>query len=181
VTPERLEAVDALNAARDPRSILSPLFEGAARFLDRLADARPFTDWEDLWRRARDIAHAMPEAEQIELLDAHGRLGAPRETVSVLSRHEQGYDGPRESPSAGPGPGADTLARLRELNEAYEARFGFRYCVFVAGRPLDTLIPDFEAALAADRDAERHRGLDAVVDIARARAGATTFVHRHDP
>ena len=173
--------VDALNAAADAPSMLAPLFEGARGFLDRLADARPFTDWEDLWRRARDIAHAMPEVEQIELLDAHGRLGAPRETVSVLSRHEQGYDGRRESRSAARGPDAETLARLRELNEAYEARFGFRYCVFVAGRALDTLIPDFEAALAADRDAELHRGLDAVVDIGQARAGATTFVHRHDP
>ena len=34
----------------------------------------------------------MPEAEQIELIDAHPRLGAPPATVSAASYREQGYD-----------------------------------------------------------------------------------------
>ena len=55
---------------------------------------------------------------------------------------------------------------LTRLNEAYEAQFGFRYCVFVAGRPRAALLPEMEAALHADRAAELHRALDAVVDIA---------------
>ena len=46
---------------------------------------------------------------------------------------------------------ADELARL---NAAYEARFGFRYCVFVAGRPRAALLPEMAAALEADRAAE---------------------------
>ncbi|HET7828465.1 MAG TPA: 2-oxo-4-hydroxy-4-carboxy-5-ureidoimidazoline decarboxylase, partial [Candidatus Limnocylindrales bacterium] len=70
-----------------------------------------------------------------------------------------GYD----RPAAGP---ADLAARLDALNAAYEERFGFRYCVFVAGRPRAALLPEMEAALAADADTERDRALDAVVDIA---------------
>ena len=75
---------------------------------------------------------------------------------------------------AGPGPaqGTDVAAELARLNAAYEARFGFRYCVFVAGRPRAALIPGMTEALAADRDAELHRALDAVVDIAMARREA---------
>ena len=43
---------------------------------------------------------------------------------------------------------------LDRLNVAYEARFGFRYCVFVAGRSREALLPGFIAALEADREAE---------------------------
>ncbi len=60
----------------------------------------------------------------------------------------------------------DVAAQLARLNDAYEARYGFRYCVFVAGRPREALLPEMAAALDADRDSELHRALDAVVDIA---------------
>lgn len=144
---------------------LAPLFEGAPRFLARLAAARPYRDAERLFAVARQIARAMPEAEQLELIDAHPRLGAPPNSVSPLSFVEQGYD--REAADAAAE--AERLriaAALERLNVAYEARFGFRYCVWVAGRPRVALIPGFEAALGAERDAEIARALEAVVDIA---------------
>jgi 2-oxo-4-hydroxy-4-carboxy--5-ureidoimidazoline (OHCU) decarboxylase len=142
---------------------VAPLFEGARGFLGRLAVARPFGSAEAMFRRAREIAHAMPVDEQLELIDAHPRLGAPPATVSALSHAEQGDD-------RGGGVGAE----LDRLNDAYEARFGFRYCVFVAGRSREELLPGFVAALDADRDAEIDRALDAVVDIARARYATLT-------
>jgi len=143
---------------------VAPLFEGARGFLGRLALARPFDSVEVMFERAREIAHAMPLDEQLELIDAHPRLGASAAAVSDLSRVEQ---------SSGAGDAA-VAAELDRLNAAYEARFGFRYCVFVDGRSRAALLPDFEAALGADRDAEIHRALDAVVDIARARYATLT-------
>jgi 2-oxo-4-hydroxy-4-carboxy-5-ureidoimidazoline decarboxylase len=142
---------------------VAPLFEGAPRFLARLAAARPFGSWGRLFERARAIAHAMPEAEQMELIDAHPRLGAAPATVSALSFREQGYESGADPAGGGPEP------ELERLNVAYEARFGFRYCVFVAGRDRAALLPEMEGALGRDRDAELHRALDAVVDIATAR------------
>jgi 2-oxo-4-hydroxy-4-carboxy-5-ureidoimidazoline decarboxylase len=168
-----LDATDlaALNAAPTAaaEATLAPLFEGAPRFLSRLVAARPFADWGALFETARRIAHQMPEAEKVELIDAHPRLGAPPGTVSALSYGEQGYDRP-----AGPVPadGLEVAAELARLNAAYEARFGFRYCVFVAGRRHAALLPGMAGALAGDRDAELHRALDAVVDIAVARREA---------
>ena len=144
--------------AQDPAT-LAALFEGAPRFLGRLAAAGPFADDDELFARARAIAHAMPEADQVELIDAHPRLGAPPGSVSAMSYREQGYD-------RGTGTPLDVAAELERLNGAYEARHGFRYCVFVAGRPREALLPGFAAALEADRDAEIHRALDAIVDIA---------------
>jgi 2-oxo-4-hydroxy-4-carboxy-5-ureidoimidazoline decarboxylase len=147
---------------------VAPLFEGAPRFLARLAAARPFGTWEALFDAARGIAHAMPEPEQVELVDAHPRLGAPPATVSKLSFGEQGYDRDLAATvAADAARERDRLAtELERLNRAYEAHFGFRYCVFVAGRARSELLPEMAAALDADREAEIHRALDAVVDIA---------------
>jgi 2-oxo-4-hydroxy-4-carboxy--5-ureidoimidazoline (OHCU) decarboxylase len=168
---------------------LAPLFEGAPAFLARVCAAGPFASEAELFATARAIAHAMPEPEQLELIDAHPRLGAPPGTVSAMSYVEQGYDRVAATGEAGvsatgatpDGAGATTAAtvdvthaatpidvatELERLNDAYEARFGFRYCVFVAGRPREALLPGFAAAVQADRDSERRRALDAVVDIA---------------
>ena len=141
---------------------MTPLFEGAPQFLRRLAAARPFGSVDALFEGARTIATSMPEDEQIELVDAHPRLGAAPGSVSAMSYVEQGYDGGRDTTSS-------IAVELERLNDAYEERFGFRYCIFIAGRPREALLPDMRAALDADRAAELRRGLGAVVDIARNR------------
>jgi 2-oxo-4-hydroxy-4-carboxy-5-ureidoimidazoline decarboxylase len=161
-----------VNAADEAAAVevLAPMFEGAPHFLSRLVAARPFADWDELFRRAREIARGMPESEQIELINAHPRLGAPPATVSPLSFREQGYD--REASEVADAEEVEhrrVAAELERLNAAYEARFGFRYCVNVAGRPRVALLPQMASALWPDRDVELQRALDAVVDIARAR------------
>ena len=166
--PPSIDVLDVVSPGIFAAS-MAPLFEGAPRFLGRLAMARPFGTVRELFDGARRIAHAMPEGEQIELIDAHPRLGAPPGAVSALSFAEQGYDR---------APVANLAATFDHLNTAYESRFGFRYCVFVAGRSRAALLPAFEAALTSDRQPEIHRALDAVIDIAAdryatLRAGAT--------
>lgn len=163
-------AIEALDGAGEPEfdATVAPLFEGAPGFLARLAAARPFGTWDALFTAARSIAHGMPEAEQIELVDAHPRLGAPPALVSKLSFGEQGYDRDLAATVAADlARERDRLAtELERLNREYETTFGFRYCVFVAGRSRSELLPDMRAALARERDSELHRALDAVVDIA---------------
>jgi 2-oxo-4-hydroxy-4-carboxy-5-ureidoimidazoline decarboxylase len=152
---------------------VAPLFEGARGFLGRLSMARPFGSIEGLFASAREIAHAMPLDEQLELIDAHPRLGAPPAGISALSFVEQGYGGATAR--------ADLAAELDRLNAAYEARFGFRYCVFVAGRSRAELLPGMTAALEADRGDEIVRALDAVVDIARDRYATLTVAAAEGP
>ena len=175
---EELTALDAVPAAVFEAAI-APFFEGAPAFLARIAAARPFGGWLALFEAARLIAHAMPAQEQVELIDAHPRLGASPASVSAMSFQEQGYE--REAAANLASEAAldrdRVAAELERLNLAYEARFGFRYCVFVAGRSRSELLPDMRAALARERDSELHRALDAVIDIAmdrqRTLAGAT--------
>ena len=129
------------------------LFEPAPRFSAWLAAARPFADDAALLKAAARIAHRMVDEEQVELINAHPRLGA-RNRLSDASRREQGA--------------ADDTAdeELRQLNEAYEKKFGFRYLVYVAGRERAALLTEFRAALQRDRADEMRRALDDTLAIA---------------
>lgn len=166
-----IEVLDRISAGIFAAT-MAPLFEGAPRFLGRLANARPFESLDELFERGREIALAMPVAEQLELIDAHPRLGAPPASVSALSFVEQGYG--RDAAEAAARDAVTERDRvageLDRLNAAYEERFGFRYCVFVNGRTRAELLPGMVAALGDDRPSEVSRALDAVIDIARDRA-----------
>lgn len=165
-----LRSATALRAATAEAFVaaVGPLFENAPGFLFRLASARPFDSADALFERAREIAHAMPEPLQVELVDAHPRLGAAAAGMSAMSRDEQSGGG--ETPQAEED---RVAAELDRLNREYEGRFGFRYCVFVAGRARSALIPEMAAALGRERDAELQRAIDAVVDIAADRQQRT--------
>lgn len=155
----RIEDLDAL-PPETAADLLRTLFEDAPRFLARLADARPFGDDAGLISAAHDVSRALPEDEQVELLNAHPRIGADPATVSDLSHAEQGYDddGPPQEPWI--------AEELEYLNDAYERIFGFRFVIFVAGRPRSAIVPILEASLRDERISELRRGLDDVVFIA---------------
>jgi 2-oxo-4-hydroxy-4-carboxy--5-ureidoimidazoline (OHCU) decarboxylase len=169
-----LPSLEALNElpADEFAGAVGPLFERAPRFLARLAAARSFASWEKLFERSLEIALAMPEADQLELIDGHARLGADPPGVrarSELSYLEQGYDRPASDGAGSHAAEEGPAAELSRLNDAYEDRFGFRFVVFVAGRTRAELLPELRAALLAGRAAEIRRALGDVVAIARDR------------
>ncbi|MEP6469509.1 MAG: GNAT family N-acetyltransferase [Chloroflexota bacterium] len=162
---------------------VAPLFEGGGRFLALLADARPFGSDEGLLAAAFEVGHGLPEQERVELVDSHPRIGADAATVSEMSHVEQGYDAEASVPESDPPDSDDEEAReeaaaerVREtalayeelaiLNELYERHFGFRYVVFVAGRPKTEIVPLLERALRNEREVELRRGVDDVIYIA---------------
>jgi 2-oxo-4-hydroxy-4-carboxy--5-ureidoimidazoline (OHCU) decarboxylase len=156
-----VEILDRLDEAAFVNAV-APIYEGAPAFLALLAKARPFGSDAAMLAAAREIARTMPEAAQIELLAAHPRIGADPTAVSPLSSAEQGH----ADPDAEPLP-SWVDQELAMHNDAYEARFGFRFVVFVAGRDRAEIIPLIEKALRSDdRAAELRRGTDDVVDIA---------------
>ena len=159
-----LPATGALNALTDDAfaDVLGPLFEGAPQLLRRVAAARPFESDDALLAAAHDAAASAPESELRELLDAHPRIGAEASVMSALSREEQHGDAGRDTAGDEPGVAED----LAVLNEVYEQRFGFRYVVFVAGRPRAAIVPLMEAALRNEREAELRRGAQDAIYIA---------------
>ncbi len=140
---------------------LTPLFEGAPAFLGRLADERPFGSDGALIKAAFEVSRRISQAEALELIEAHPRIGAPPDAVSGLSYAEQGY-----ATEAADAETARAYKELAVLNEIYERRFGFRYVIFVAGRPKTVIVPLLEAALRNERDAELRRAVADTVYIA---------------
>jgi 2-oxo-4-hydroxy-4-carboxy-5-ureidoimidazoline decarboxylase len=131
---------------------LAELFGGRTRFVERLAErSDPLAD-------ARELLRDLPEAEQVEALNAHPPIGA--RGLTGRSGAEQGSD---DDPAV--------LSHLARLNAAYDERFGFRFLVFVNRRPRREIVPVLEARLRRTRDEELETALDELVAIARDRAG----------
>ena len=165
LTSRPFPLVDDLDALPEEAAIdfLRTIFEGGPRFLSRLAAARPFETDEGLIGAAHELGRTLDPDAQIELLDAHPRIGADPATVSDLSGAEQGY-GEAGAPDADPE--AWIAEELETLNDAYERIFGFRFVIFVAGRPRSEILSILERALRDYKEPELRRGVDEIVYIA---------------
>ncbi len=127
---------------------LAELFEGRSRFVEQLAQL------EDPLGQARKVLADAPEDVQVEALATHPRIGQ-RVNISEVAAREQGYD---EDPAL--------LAALVKLNRSYEEKFGFRFVVFVDGRPRAEVLSVLRQRLQNSRDEELAAGLDDLVAIA---------------
>jgi 2-oxo-4-hydroxy-4-carboxy--5-ureidoimidazoline (OHCU) decarboxylase len=137
------------------------LFEGAGPLVKRLRAESPFISGAAMVARARQILAELGEAEQVGVINAHPRIGENAEQVraqSEASFKEQGYD--RDDTRS------DALVRLARLNQEYEQKFGFRFVVFVNGRPKAALIAVLEARLTRSRAEELQTALADIVAIA---------------
>lgn len=129
---------------------LTELFEGPTRFVRTLAER------EDPLGQARAVLSELPEAERIEALGAHPRIG--ERPAGGRSAHEQGSE---ENP--------EVMAELARLNREYEERFGFRFVVFVDGRLRSAIVPVLRERLRRPREEELATGCDELVAIAHDR------------
>ena len=129
---------------------LAELFEGRTTLAERLAEV------ESPLERADEVLAGLDEAEKIEALNAHPAIGARR--LSPRSSKEQGVD-------ADPA----ILAELAYQNRVYEEKFGFRFVVFVAGRPKREILTVLSARIGNAREEELDTGLRELVAIARNR------------
>jgi 2-oxo-4-hydroxy-4-carboxy--5-ureidoimidazoline (OHCU) decarboxylase len=126
---------------------LAELFEGRTRFVEGLAAL------DDPLGQAREVARELSDHEKKEILDAHPAIGG--KAASARSAREQGTD---DDPAV--------LAELAELNAAYEAKFGFRFVVFVNRRPRREIVPVLQERLQRTRAEELTTAVDELVQIA---------------
>ncbi|KAI8322521.1 hypothetical protein GQ54DRAFT_145980 [Martensiomyces pterosporus] len=142
--------------------VISLLFEPTALLTQRIYDARPFEGYDKLLDKASQLIKELSPLEQLEVVNAHPRIGEKAKNLSALSRIEQGKASANEEA---------VLAKWAELNRRYEDRYGFRFVVFVNGRSKESLFPIVEERIAhGNRNKELVTGLSEMVDIARDRA-----------
>jgi len=129
---------------------LAELFEGRTRLVEVLAERG------DPLGAADEVIAELSEPEQVEALNAHPAVGATH--LSERSAAEQGGE-------------ADpvVMTELAYLNQVYEEKFGFRFVVFVAGRPKTEVLGALRERLERTREEELETGLGELVAIARDR------------
>ena len=132
------------------------LFEGSTPLARRLAAEGPWEDERAMIARAYQLLPELSEEERIATVNAHPRIGEDPARLSRLSLAEQG---------------AGRLAELDRLNAEYEARFGFRFVIFVNGRSKAEVAEAMRERMSRPREDELATALRAVVDIAGSRAG----------
>jgi 2-oxo-4-hydroxy-4-carboxy--5-ureidoimidazoline (OHCU) decarboxylase len=132
-------------------SELAELFEGHTALVAGLARTENPLD------NADAVIAALTDEEKVEALDAHPAIGQ-QQGLSSRSAAEQGSD---SDPCA--------LVELAALNMAYEKRFGFRFVVFVDGRPRSQIVRVLRSRLARTREEELDTALHELVAIARDR------------
>lgn len=130
---------------------LAGLFEGRTRLVERLAEI------EDPLGQANEVLDELDEDAKLEALAAHPAIGR-RGGLSERSAAEQGAD-------------ADpcVLVELEALNKAYEARFGFRFVVFVNRRSKTEILQVLRERIRRPREEELDTGCRELVAIARDR------------
>ena len=129
---------------------LAELFEGRTRLVEKLAER------DDPLASAHEVIAELSQDEKLEALNAHPAIGA--KSLSTRSAAEQGT-----------GDNPETLAELDRLNAEYEERFGFRFVVFVNGRPKSEIVPILRERLERPREEELDTAVEELVAIAEDR------------
>jgi hypothetical protein len=122
---------------------LEELFSGPSMLVQVLAET------EEPLSRAEEIALGLDEADKVEALAGHARIGEP-------SPEQHGGD-------------PAVLTELAYLNQVYEEKFGFRFVVFVAGRSRGEVLEVLRDRIGSTRDEELDAGMRDLVAIAQDR------------
>eukprot|EP00158_Paraphelidium_tribonemae_P000892 Partr_v1_DN23624_c1_g1_i2_m19097 putative Conserved hypothetical protein len=161
----KLPEVDRLNSMSKSEffEIVNLLFETAPPLADAIWLERPFHTYEAIVKCAEQLysAKAFSSSQLVEIINAHPRIGAPKVQLSIASQQEQGHSSTANDDQV--------MARLKDLNDQYERKFGFKFVVFVNGRSRADIIPVLEQRMQNSPEAELATGIQAMFDIARDR------------
>ena len=165
-----LLAIEELNNVPLPEfsEAVSLLFEPAPPLAAALYARRPFASYAHLLDQTQAILlNTLSPADKLHVVNAHPRIGEAKQNLSAMSHAEQGYSNPAVNAAA---EDPAVMDRLRALNKAYEDKFGFRFLVFVNGRPKRDIVPVMEKRLhEGNKEGELETGLNDMVLIARDR------------
>ncbi|MGY4541947.1 2-oxo-4-hydroxy-4-carboxy-5-ureidoimidazoline decarboxylase [Arthrobacter sp. UYNi723] len=119
------------------------------RWIDELADARPYSSFDALLAAGRSAANPFTPAEIEAALAHHPRIGERAQGDSAEARLSQ-------SEQAGLGVADAAVAEaLAEGNRAYEEKFGQVFLIRAAGRSREEILAALNTRLAHAPEAEQ--------------------------
>jgi 2-oxo-4-hydroxy-4-carboxy-5-ureidoimidazoline decarboxylase len=159
-----------LNALDEARFVdaLGGIFEHSAWVAKAVAAHRPFLDVAGLHAAMVNAVTAAPARARLDLIRAHPELAGKAAVSGALT-----VESTREQAGAGLAHcSPQEFARLHELNDAYNAKFGFPFIVAVKGLDRTAIIEQFARRVQNDPGVEMSEALAQIGRIARFRLDA---------
>jgi len=139
--------------------VLGDVVEASPWVAEEVANHRPFRSRAALQRAFWDALAGAEKGAQLAVLRAHPDLGAKLDAMGEASKDEQRSAGLDQLTPA-------QREQLRELNDAYRAKFGFPFIVAVKDADHARVLAAFEARMPNDLDTEFAAALGEVATIA---------------
>ncbi|MEB3290760.1 MAG: 2-oxo-4-hydroxy-4-carboxy-5-ureidoimidazoline decarboxylase [Leptolyngbya sp.] len=140
---------------------IGPAFEDTPQIAAQVWPQRPFASVAELHRKMVALVRALPEAEQLTLINAHPDLGT-RVAMAEASVAEQNQAGLTQLSAA-------EYERFQSLNQRYRERFGFPFILAVAGHTKASILENFTQRLENDLATEKATALRQIETIAQLR------------
>lgn len=153
----RAAAVRYINMLADPASSLRSCC-GSVKWIEAFANARPFSDWDEMTGAAARIWSKLDSEDWLEAFRAHPRIG---EAVIAGSWTSDEQSGTRAASK-------ETMDALAAANVEYEKKFGHIFLVCATGRSAEDMLANLrermknEAATEIRVAAEEQRRITAL-------------------
>ncbi|MGZ8853452.1 MAG: allantoicase [Thermoanaerobaculia bacterium] len=153
----RAAVVRYVNTLAEPERDLQSCC-GSSKWVDAVAEARPFEDWKELTAAADRIWSDLGSDDQMEAFRAHPRIGervipsaaALRPDSSPSSRLGMTRGWTADEQSGTHTASSDTMNALAKGNGEYEEKFGHIYLVCATGRSAEDLLANLRERMKND-------------------------------
>jgi allantoicase len=160
----RSAAVRYINTLADPTADLQSCC-GSSKWVDAVAKARPFADWNEMIATADRIWSKLGADDWTEAFRAHPRIGqhvipsGARDPVPVPDSSPSSRLGMTRSWTADEQSGTraaskETMNALADANREYEKKFGHIYLVCATGRSADDMLANLRERMKNDAATE---------------------------
>ena len=124
---------------------------GSDEWAQRMSDARPFSNWDELSSKADEIWWNLDEEDWLEAFRAHPKIGE-KKAAAAQSAVAQRWSAQEQSDSDRAA--AETKTALAEGNREYEQRFGFIFIICATGRSAEEMLAALNGRLNNDPQTE---------------------------
>lgn len=116
-----------------------------------MSGARPFVSLDDLLGKADLVWWALEPGDWLEAFLSHPKIGGKKAAAATSEQSKQWS----AAEQAGISDAANsTLARLAELNQRYEDKFGYIFIVCASGKSSEEMLAILRSRLGNDKDEE---------------------------
>ena len=124
---------------------------GSKRWAERMIVDRPFASLEDLIEKADRIWWSLDPGDWLEAFLSHPKIGEKKAAATTSEQSKQWS----AAEQAGIADAANsTLAKLAELNQKYQDKFGYIFIVCASGKSSEEMLTILGSRLENDSDEE---------------------------